>query len=619
MKTLFVFFALALAGSAAAKPATNWTVVQDRGVWWLQGPDGKKILSRGVDCTGPGPTGKDFNPKNPAYSPELRGGESYGRWESRTVGRLQGWGFNTAAGWSDARLGKAGMLLTPVLHIGVQLGMPWWDPWAEDLPRKARDLAAALVAPTKGQPGRVGYFLDNEFGWGDDYIMGLALNWPATQPGKRKLLETLQRVYAGDFRKFLEDFETSATSWDGFLSSTTTGNRPGRGHRAEDAVVYEIVHRYDEVIAGAVRAADPGALILGDRYRQYYPQAVARAARGVLDAVSTNFETTADGWVSPAYFLSLHELSGLPVIVGEYYGTARQNRTGNRNSGGYFTLVDTQAQRAAVVAAQARQFAGWPFVVGWHWFQWMDEPPHGRDDGEDYNMGLVDLYDVPYAEITGDLTAVNGEADRLHAAGLAALVRLRGDGFAGPLAVARQGGLVADGKLEDWDKSAPLPRTVLLCDAPLRPFGDVFLAWDAGSLRVAVRAFDFSLPAKNTPYAADPATWGDFHRLRLVVDGVTVYAGAGLTAAAGASEDSWKTRVYAVPPARGGQAAAVAATVDRWKYTWEVAVPAAALAPGSLAAGQRHQVSLVIENRGDFEAMHVDGLDIVLGDPAPVR
>ena len=38
-----------------------------------------------------------------------------------------------------------------------------------------------------------------------------------------------------------------------------------------------------------------------------------------------------------------------------------------------------------------------PYVIGADWFQWMDEPPSGRlGDGEDANMGMVDVHDKPY-------------------------------------------------------------------------------------------------------------------------------------------------------------------------------------------------------------------------------
>src|SRR5882672_1735406 len=41
-----------------------------------------------------------------------------------------------------------------------------------------------------------------------------------------------------------------------------------------------------------------------------------------------------------------------------------------------------------------------PFVVGADWFQYFDHPRHGREDGENYNFGLVDISDRPYEEVT---------------------------------------------------------------------------------------------------------------------------------------------------------------------------------------------------------------------------
>ena len=39
-----------------------------------------------------------------------------------------------------------------------------------------------------------------------------------------------------------------------------------------------------------------------------------------------------------------------------------------------------------------------PQFVGTHWFQFCDEPTTGRGDGENYQIGFVDVCDTPYAE-----------------------------------------------------------------------------------------------------------------------------------------------------------------------------------------------------------------------------
>ena len=53
-----------------------------------------------------------------------------------------------------------------------------------------------------------------------------------------------------------------------------------------------------------------------------------------------------------------------------------------------------------------------PSIVGAHWFEWVDEPSTGRFDGENYNIGLVDVTDRPYREL---LEAAQATHQRLRA------------------------------------------------------------------------------------------------------------------------------------------------------------------------------------------------------------
>ena len=63
-----------------------------------------------------------------------------------------------------------------------------------------------------------------------------------------------------------------------------------------------------------------------------------------------------------------------------------------------------------------RQFIRLPFVVGAHWFLYMDEPLCGRNlpDGERGNFGLVDVVDRPYVELTAALQRVSGSMYEEH-------------------------------------------------------------------------------------------------------------------------------------------------------------------------------------------------------------
>ena len=62
-------------------------------------------------------------------------------------------------------------------------------------------------------------------------------------------------------------------------------------------------------------------------------------------------------------------------------------------------LMSSQAQRAEAYELYIRTALKNQQCVGAHWFQYLDEPTAGRADGENYQIGWVDLADTPYAEM----------------------------------------------------------------------------------------------------------------------------------------------------------------------------------------------------------------------------
>jgi hypothetical protein len=88
--------------------------------------------------------------------------------------------------------------------------------------------------------------------------------------------------------------------------------------------------------------------------------------------------------------------------------SAEENRSGNKNSVGGFPIVPTQKERGQALANTVRSLLRLPYVVGADWFQYYDEPPHGRKlDGEDYNFGLVDIHDRPYPEVVETFASID--------------------------------------------------------------------------------------------------------------------------------------------------------------------------------------------------------------------
>jgi len=185
--------------------------------------------------------------------------------------------------------------------------------------------------------------------------------------------------------------------------------RPGsKGIRTCRAFLGLIAERYYSLVREIIRTYDPRGLILGDRYQSFYYPEVARASAPHVDTASANLNASwNDGTFTRYYLDTLHALTGKPVLVSEFYMCARQNRSGNRNDQGVFPVVATQRERALGFRNTVAALARTPFVVGADWFQYYDEPAHGRGDGENFNFGLVDIHDKPYEALTAAAAALD--------------------------------------------------------------------------------------------------------------------------------------------------------------------------------------------------------------------
>jgi agarase len=77
--------------------------------------------------------------------------------------------------------------------------------------------------------------------------------------------------------------------------------------------------------------------------------------------------------------------------------------------------VSTQEDRAERFENYIGKLLSEPYVVGYHWFQYSDQPAQGRFDGENSNFGLVNIEDEPWAVLATRATKVNLKAELMHA------------------------------------------------------------------------------------------------------------------------------------------------------------------------------------------------------------
>jgi hypothetical protein len=434
---------------------------------------------------------------------------SPGEWAATARRRLLEWGFNTAGAWSLAP-STMGLPSTPELELGRRLQFVWTDPFDPSMLMELRRAAADAVAPFRGDPLRIGYFSDNEIGWWNGPLFLTYMAYPPQNHAKQRLVALLRTRYDENWEKFTEDFVPAAgtASFDDLLVSRSPPHlRPGgAGIGAVRAWTGIFAGQYYREMRAALRAADPEALYLGDRLPIYYdPDAVAAMAPYV-DAISVNYNVDgADGWVAPYFFNGLRDLSGgKPVLITEWFFAAAENRSGNlnrtgepnregparvsnnRNRTGHLMTVASQTERARGAGRAAQIMAAMPNVIGLHWFQYADEPPGGRADGEDYDFGLVDIDDRPYDELVNALRTSNELADSV--ARRAATPPDSETGIVLPRADIDP----TKETLADWPKSASL---VALTPAPSESaFGDVHLAWNEQGLFLATISMDYFDP-----------------------------------------------------------------------------------------------------------------------------
>jgi hypothetical protein len=251
------------------------------------------------------------------------------------------------------------------------MGLP--DVYSADWDKRVDEAAARQCAPHKNDPWLLGYFIANEPPW----------------PGKENQLADM----------ILEGPETATQrELRGFLAS---GDSPSR----RSAFVHRAFGKMLEVINAAVRKHDSNHLNLGIRFGGKPADEVVRMAR-VFDVYSQNIYAHAPDSRS---LDRIYELTGRPMVVGEFHiGTP-----GRGLASGLVQAADQQ-ERGVAYRYYVETAAAHPALIGTHWFQWLDQPATGRMDGENYNIGLVDVTDRPYTDLVEAARLTHGRLLDVH-------------------------------------------------------------------------------------------------------------------------------------------------------------------------------------------------------------
>jgi hypothetical protein len=357
--------------------------------------------------------------------------------------------------------------------------------WDSKITDRMDAVAREQILALRDDPRVIGYYSDNEMGWWNAILFKMTLEQAPTSGQRQRLIKLLRETYRNDWSELLRDFEPApgVENWDALSQHGMLFLRPGgNGIRIERRFLELMAERYYSLVRDIIRKYDQRALILGDRYQSFYYPEVARASARYVDAVSSNLNASwNDGTFARFYVETLHRLAGKPVLIGEFYMCARDNRSGNKNNRGVYPVVATQKERAAGFRDTLQALLKIPCVVGADWFQYFDEPTHGRYDGENFNFGLVDIHDRPYEALTRTSSALDLVALKKQRASA------RPDASQGvPLAprnpLAQFEPMLA---LKHWDRERGFVQPV-----SEDPLADLYVCWDKKAIYLGLYAQD---------------------------------------------------------------------------------------------------------------------------------
>ncbi|QNN24957.1 hypothetical protein HED60_22655 [Planctomycetales bacterium ZRK34] len=239
-----------------------------------------------------------------------------------------------------------------------------------------------------GDPWCLGYFLGNELTWGHDdtWLATAVLKSPADQPAKRVFVDDLKAKYQS-IDKLNAAWGTSHKSWQALLKSTTP---PAADKARVDLVAFldKTADAYFRQCREAVKEIDPQGLYLGCRFAGWANERIFLAAAKYSDVVSVN------RYAASVADLRLPGGVDKPVVIGEFHFGALDRGKFH----GTLRPVADQNARAAAYEKYVRSALENPLIVGTHWHQFGDQATTGRDDGENFQNGFVDVCDTPYIE-----------------------------------------------------------------------------------------------------------------------------------------------------------------------------------------------------------------------------
>jgi hypothetical protein len=405
--------------------------------WYLADPDGYRFISTGLDCCRPGENENiegieclhDELPDREIFADAYRdfdanvnfpgdtvsfaitnlikafGSDWKKHWIALTRNRLVDWYINTIGNWSDpefihdAKLPYVWPLEGfPTTQTCIFRDFP--DVYSGEYETNSVKFAKQ-VERFKGDPYMVGYFLRNEPEWA--FVQNLliaekVLENPADTCCKQVFIQELKDKYV-EIDALNQAWGKNFSSFDDLLKPVS--NMAAFSEESKnDAYQFSVkmIRRYVTLPSRECRKVDPDHMNLGMRY--------AMLLDPILLEGYENFDVFSINCYSDDSFESVQqagEITNKPVIVGEYHFGAID--AGMLCAG--ISSVMTQKDRGLAYRVYYEKGMNSPYFVGAHYFILNDQPTLGRMDGENMQIGFVDVCHTAYIDFVNEVRDVN--------------------------------------------------------------------------------------------------------------------------------------------------------------------------------------------------------------------
>jgi len=339
--------------------------------------------------------------------------ESYvKKWHQVTAERMHDWGFTSFGNWVDPAfyqseqvpyfangwiIGDFKTLSGKTNHWGL---MP--DPYDPVFAERAKITIDAIAKNIQGSPWCAGIFIDNEKSWGEregpvDARYGVILDALSKSteesPAKKAYAKHLKAKYVS-IEKLNTAWQSNIKNWHTFDAGVEFSSFSAIQIADLSKMLEMLGEQYFTVVHNTLAKVLPHHLYMGARMANWgMPDEIIKASLKYSDVLSFNIYEEG----MQEHFWKFLEEVDLPVVIGEFHiGTATDS--GMFNPG--IVHAANQTDRAKMYKTYMQSVLTKPYMVGAHWFQYIDEPISGRAfDGENANIGFVTVTDIPYPEM----------------------------------------------------------------------------------------------------------------------------------------------------------------------------------------------------------------------------